>query len=136
MSSISVMGGVRRLAVGFLGFSTILVGRARRGRRSGDPRRGSGGEGVRSGVQGRVRVLALLWVAQSHGGAALDPLPEERDFRAVCVTLPENIRRCMFEGYRVSHKDSCEAMLSRIDAPTGSKIDSLFLAAAAPQPAP
>jgi hypothetical protein len=79
--------------------------------------------------------FAPYWVAQSDGGVALASLPEERDFRAVCMTLPENIRRCMFEGYRVGHKDSCEAMLSRIDAPTRNKIDSLFLAAASAPPA-
>jgi len=200
VSSISVMGSVRRLAVGFLGFSVILmsacvslsaVSSGQIGCASDDITitDDSSGMGTRKwtaecngrrfycsahsvgrdttaqvactegleapvddsapaataedpaekacgAVYRHASAFSPYWVAQSHGGVALGRLPEERDFRVVCMTIPENIRRCMFEGYRVSHKDSCEAMLSRIDAPTRNKIDSLFLAAAPPQPAP
>lgn len=73
--------------------------------------------------------FAPYWVAHSDGGKRLDPLPEAHDFVAVCVTLPANIRRCMFERYRLGHEKSCDAMLSRIAPSTRDKIDSLFLEA-------
>jgi hypothetical protein len=78
---------------------------------------------------GRASELAVYWARMSPGAKLLDEPPARRDFVAVCKDMPENVRRCLSSKHRDAHVDSCDAVLTRLDADHRAKIDGLFLQA-------
>jgi hypothetical protein len=80
-------------------------------------------------VFAHVDKFAPFWAARSPGAKALDELPQQRDFVAVCRSMPENVQRCMHAGYVAVHQKACEAVLLRLPPPLRTKVDALFLEA-------
>ena len=76
-----------------------------------------------------VGEFATFWAARSPGSKALDELPQQRDFAAVCHAMPESVQRCMHSGFLAIHKKACEAVLLRLEPPVRNRIDGLFLEA-------
>ena len=76
--------------------------------------------------------FATYWVDRTPGSKRLDDLPSLKDFIDVCAKMPDRVQRCLHEHWRQSHAQTCEAVLSRLDAGQRREVDALFLVAPPP----